>query len=280
MDNNKTVTIVKASGDEEAFEAKKLKRSLGNAGAEQKVIEKVVADIEDWIYTGATTGEIYSRAFAILRRHKTVAALRYRVKKAMMELGPTGYPFEKFIGQIFERQGYKTEVGVTVEGECVSHEIDVIATNEKSQYLIECKYNQDQGKKISVQVPLYVRSRVDDIIAKREKRKKYTDVAFSGWVVTNTRFSDDSMQYGECSNLHLLGWDYPGDEGLKDIIERVKVYPVTVLNRLTKKQKQQLLSQEIVTCSQLLKQPDAVKEFGLSERKYKALMNELKGICG
>ena len=280
MDNNKTVTIVKASGEEEAFESEKLERSLRNAGAEDKVIEKVVADIEDWIYTGATTGEIYSRAFAILRRHKTVAALRYRVKKAMMELGPTGYPFENFIGQIFERQGYKTEVGVTVEGKCVSHEIDVIATNERNQYLVECKYNQDQGKNISVQVPLYVRSRVDDIIAKRKEDKRYNDIAFSGCVVTNTRFSDDSMQYGECSGLHLVGWDYPGDEGLKDIIEKVKVYPITVLNHLLKKQKQHLLSQGIVTCSQLLKQPDALNEFGLSERKHSALMNELRDICG
>lgn len=280
MDNNKTVTIVKASGDEEAFESEKLKRSLRNAGAEQKIIEKIVADIEDWIYNGATTGEIYSRAYAILRRHKTVAALRYRVKKAMMELGPTGYPFENFIGQIFERQGYKTEVGVKVEGNCVSHEIDVIATNENSQYLIECKYNQDQGKNISVQVPLYVRSRVDDIIAKRKEDERYNDVAFSGSVVTNTRFSDDSMQYGECSGLHLLGWDYPTGKGLKDIIEKVKVYPVTVLNRLTKKQKQQLLSQEIVTCSQLLNKPNALNGFGLSDRKYKALINELKDICG
>lgn len=197
-----------------------------------------------------------------------------------MELGPTGYPFEEFIGQIFERQGYKTEVGVKVEGNCVLHEIDVIATNDNSQYLIECKYNKDQGKNISVQVPLYVRSRVDDIIAKRKEDQRYNDVAFSGCVVTNTRFSDDSMQYGECSGLHLVGWDYPADKGLKDIIEKVKVYPITVLNRLTKKQKQQLLSQDIVTCTQLLNQPDALNEFGLSERKHSALMNELRDICG
>jgi hypothetical protein len=280
MDINKTVIIVKASGDEEAFEAEKLKRSLRSAGAEHKVIEKIAADIDDWIYTGATTGEIYSRAFAILRREKTIAALRYGVKKAIMELGPTGYPFENFVGQIFEKQGYMTEVGVTVEGICVSHEIDVIATNENIQYLIECKYIQDQGKKISVQVPLYVRSRVDDIVAKRKKDERYRDILFSGCVVTNTRFSDDSMQYGECSGLHLVGWDYPGDEGLKDIIEKVKMYPITVLNRLTKKQKHQLLAHGIVTCIQLLNQPDAVNEFGLSDRAHKALINELEDICG
>jgi hypothetical protein len=279
MDNSKPVFIVKASGEKEVFEAEKLKRSLRNAGAENKAIETIVSDIESWIYTGATTKEIYARAFSILRRKKAVAALRYRLKKAIMEMGPTGYPFEHLIGQVFERLGFMTEVGITVEGNCVSHEMDVIATNADSQYLIECKYNQDQGKRITVQVPLYVRSRVDDIIAKRKQDEHFGDISFTGCVVTNTRFSDDSVAYGTCSGLRLIAWDYPEGEGLKDIIEKVKIFPVTVLSRLTKKQQRILLEHGTVTCSQLLKEPEPLRDFGLHEKKYRMLMDELNDIC-
>ncbi|MFP4448724.1 MAG: restriction endonuclease [Bacteroidales bacterium] len=84
-----------------------------------------------------------------------------------MELGPSGNPFEYFIGAVFEKQGYKTEVGKVIEGRCVTQEIDVIATKEDNQHLIECKYANDQERRVSIQVPLYVRSRVDDIMAKK-----------------------------------------------------------------------------------------------------------------
>ena len=107
-----------------------------------------------------------------------------------MELGPTGYPFETFIGKIFEKQGYEVEVGQTIEGYCVSHEMDVIATDKNLQHLVECKkYRTAREKNITIQVPLYVRARIDDIIKKRKGLPKYQNTEFQGWVVTNTRFS-------------------------------------------------------------------------------------------
>jgi len=278
--NNKLILIKKASGGEEAFSSDKLKRSLLNAGAKKETILKIVADIEKWIYNGITTRKIYSRAFSLLRHEKTTSSLRYRLKQAILELGPTGYPFEKLIGKLFQQKGFNTEVGIIVEGNCVTHEMDVIATNDKVQHLVECKYHKDQGKQVSVQVPLYVRSRVDDIISKRQGMSEYQGFSFSGWVITNTRFSEDSMQFGVCSGLNLMAWDYPAGNGLKENIEKFNLYPVTILKKLTIKQKQYLLNQGIVTCSQLLESSELVSSLELSKNKFNVLMKELNDICG
>lgn len=276
---NNTIFVQKASGDKEPFAKEKLERSLHNAGASDAIIHNIVADIMDWIITGVTTKKIYSRAFTLLRREKTSAANRYKLKQAIMQLGPTGYPFESYIGQLFERQGYNIRVGVVVDGYSITHEMDVVATNNKNQNLVECKYHS-QGKHVNIQVPLYVHSRVNDIIRKRKELPEYTDFSFSTWIITNTRFSDEAIKYGQCYNLHLLAWDYPTGKGLKDIIEELKLYPITILTHLTRKHKQTLLNQGVVTCKQLLTGDNLGNTFNLSEKKHVALLKELKDICG
>ncbi len=274
------IIIRKASGGEEIFEIDKLERSLHNSGADRKSIKRVIHDIENWIYDGVTTRKIYSRAFSLLKKDKNTSAMRYKLKKAIFELGPTGYPFEQFMGQLFARQGFDIEVGVEIEGHCLSHEMDVVATKKPVQHIMECKYHKDQGKTVSIQVPLYVNSRVNDIIKKREQMSEFEGLYFKAWVVTNTRFSPDSIKYGNCSGMKLLAWDYPHGNGLKDMIECVKVFPITVLTQLTKKEKQSLLEQDIVSCAQLLQNQQALTPLNLSSRKQSRLLDELHDICG
>lgn len=283
MTNNslhRDIIIRKASGGEEIFEIGKLERSLHNSGADRKSIKRVLNDIENWIYDGVTTKKIYSRAFTLLKRDKGSSAMRYKLKKAIFELGPTGYPFEQYMGQLFAKQGYGIEVGVVVVGHCLTHEMDVIATKKPIQHIMECKYHKDQGKTVSIQVPLYVRSRVNDIIRKREQMPEFEGLSFKAWVVTNTRFSPDSIKYGNCSGMKLLAWDYPQGHGLKDMIERVKVFPITVLTQLTKKEKQNLLDQDIVSCAQLLQNLHLLTPLNLSVRKQARLLDDLHDICG
>lgn len=279
INKNTVILIKKASGEEEAFSVEKLKKSLLNAGADDKTAENIVAQIAQWIEHGTTTKKIYRKAFSLLHREKTASSIRYRLKQAILELGPTGYPFEHFVGELFRREGFKTEVGVVIQGNCVSHEMDVVATNSHLQHLVECKYHKEQGKQVSVQVPLYVRSRVNDIIRKRELNPRYKGHQFTGWVITNTRFSNDSINYGKCSGLKLLAWDYPTGHGLKERIEKHRIYPITILKNLSLKEKQQLMSRDIVTCSQLYSAPESLEEICRNTRKQKAVLKELNAIC-
>lgn len=272
------IMVTKASGEEEPFSIEKLERSLRNAGASEATLKKIVDDIYQWLFHGVTTKKIYSRAFSLLRNQSDSAGLRYKLKQAILELGPTGYPFETLIGELFYKQGYRTEVGIVVDGNCVTHEMDVIATKQSVQHLVECKYSKHQGKQVSVQVPLYVRSRVNDIVKKRRSEAVYKGIDFTGWVVTNTRFSDDSLQYGKCCGLKLLGWDYPYGKSLKVLIEKYKIYPITILTNLTKNHKQILIEQGIVCCNQLADHMGELSKLKLTTRRINLVKRELEQL--
>jgi hypothetical protein len=102
---------------------------------------------------------------------------------------------------------------------------------------------------------------------------------FTGCVVTNTRFSLDSLEFSKCSGIRLLGWDYPEGNGLKEIIEREKIYPVSILSGISKKEKVILMEQGIVACCQIMENFQLIDQLQLTKRKYKALIKELNEIC-
>ncbi|HOF20632.1 MAG TPA: restriction endonuclease [Bacteroidales bacterium] len=273
------IYVIKANGEKEPFRFSKLESSLRNAGTDNAAIREIINDIEGWIYPGVTTKKIYSRAFGLLKRIRGVAAVRYRLKQAIYDMGPTGYPFEYFIGRIFELQGYSVQTDQIKQGKCVTHEIDVVATNDHEHHLVECKYSQARGRRIPVQTPLYVKSRFDDILAQYRIDNLFSGYRFFGWVVTNNRFSSDSISYGECAGLKLMSWDYPAGHSLKDIIERENIYPITVLTKITNREKQLLLEKGIVTCAGLLDNLDVLDSLHFTSSRSTALLRELHDIA-
>lgn len=276
--NKPNILIQKSSGEREHFLVSKLISSLKKAGADDELIQQIVDDIQAWMFDNVSTKEIYSKAFAKLRSLKNQpVASRYKLKEAIMELGPTGYPFEQFIGKVMERMGFDVKVGQVVDGKCVTHEVDVVATKDMVQCFVECKYGLSEDRHVSVKVPLYIRSRVNDIIDERKDNPAYTGFEFQGWLVTNTRFTSDATKYGTCSGLTLLSWNFPEGNALKDIIDKERIYPITVLHQLTKDEVQSLLEHDIVICQQLKSQPEVLKTL-LGKEKYKSLMTELEKL--
>lgn len=245
------VTVRKSSGESQDFSEEKLYHSLKNSGASEKDISEIISEIRKDLYEGITTKSIYRRAFRMLRRKVHATAGRYSLKNAIMELGPTGYPFETYIGELMKRLGYKARTGVIIQGKCVSHEVDVEAWNPAVKLMIECKYHNIPGKVCSVQVPMYIRSRFLDVESVWKTLPENQGKSFQGWVVTNTRFSDDAAAFGKCMGLHLMGWDYPRHGSLKELIETTALFPVTAISGLNQKQKQILIDHQIVLCSDL-----------------------------
>ncbi|MBN1616852.1 MAG: hypothetical protein JW875_06020 [Spirochaetales bacterium] len=278
--NNDTVYpfVRKASGELERFIPNKLADSLRSAGADEMLVEEILHDIISSLSDGIPTRKIYAKALSQLGRRQKTASARYRVKNALMQLGPDGHPFEVFMGELFASQGLTVEVSVILEGASVNHEMDVVATGAGVQHLVECKYSQSAVNHVSIQVPLYVHSRVRDIIALREGKSEYDGITFIPWIATNTRFSSDSLQYANHYNLSLISWDYPRGEALKDLIVSRKLYPVTILSTLGEHEKTNLVQSGIVTCASLAKQRHVVDGLDLSHRKRDALEQELSAI--
>ncbi|MAD98296.1 MAG: ATPase [Flavobacteriaceae bacterium] len=276
---NESINIIKYSGDVVPFKSEKLINSLRRAKASDVVIEEIVEHIKDTIYDGITTKKIYQTAFNMLKRKSRVSASKYKLKKAIMELGPSGFPFEKLVGKLMEQEGFSTQVGVIVQGNCVQHEIDVIAQKDNYHYMIECKYHSDQGRFCNVKIPLYINSRFLDVEKQWERQKGHNTKFHQGGVYTNTRFTTDAIQYGQCVGLLMTSWDYPKGNGLKDRIDQSGLHPLTALTTITKAEKTKLLDKGIVLCKELHETPTLLNEIGVDKTRHKKILEDSEALC-
>jgi Holliday junction resolvase-like predicted endonuclease len=271
------IRVVKGNGEKVTFDPEKIRQALSFSGADEELIDKITAQVESRIYDGISTKKIYQIAFDLLKKDSYRNAGRYSLKKAIMELGPTGYPFEVFVGKIFETMGYEVETGVIVQGKCIRHEVDVIARKPGEMIMVECKFHSDSRTKSGVQVPLYIQSRFMDVKAAWENQYG-KDIRYRGGVVCNTRFSDDALQYANCAGLVLISWDYPAETGLKYWIDKTGLQPVTSLISLTKRDKQFLLEREIVLCNQLEENKEVLKKMGMTDFQIRKILNEASNL--
>ena len=272
------VKIIKADGDSEYFKVEKLRRSLRRAGATADEVNSIVAEIIAEIYDGISTQEIYRRAFALLRENEIAIAARYSLRRALFSLGPTGFPFEKFLGKLFQYEGYKTQTGITIQGNCALHEIDIAAYHATHSFVGEAKFHARPGMKTDLQVAMYSYARLLDL-----ENNKICAESICGikefWLITNTKFTLAAERYGECVGLKLLSWDYPRRDNLHDRIQRVGIYPITALQSLSMSQVSTLIEYNIIICKDLVDNPAILRHLHLSPRKHEAVIKEAYDIC-
>lgn len=276
---DKMVNIEKFNGDIEPFQVEKLKTSLRRSMATEEEIDTIVTHIMPTLYNGMSSKEIYKKAFSLLKKYNRTSASKYSLKRAIFDLGPTGYPFERLISALLRHKGFETKVGVVLQGECVSHEVDVLAEKDGFSYAVECKFHSDQRTVSNVRVPLYINSRFIDIQNHWNKDPEKAAHLKQGWLVTNTRFSVDAITYAECVGLQLLSWDYPENNGIKHNVDAHTLYPITTLTTLTKHEKDQLIEKDIILTIELFDTPNALKEIGVSKIRIKRVLNEILDLC-
>ncbi len=277
--DTENINITKASGVKAPFNKGKLKQSMLRSGATTEHADEIVSEVMEMLVEGMSTRKIYKTAFRLLRNVSRPMAARYKLKHAIMELGPSGFPFEQFVAELLKHKGYKTQVGVIVKGHCVNHEVDVIAEKDEHHFMIECKFHNRQGYVCDVKIPLYIQSRFLDVEASWKQMDGHSEKFHQGWVVTNTRFSDDAAQYGRCMNMNLVGWDYPKNNGLKDWIDGSGLHPVTCLTTLTQKEKQQLLDRKIVLCKTMHHNHTVLQSIGIGSPRLEKVMDECSALC-
>jgi hypothetical protein len=76
-----------------------------------------------------------------------------------------------------------------------------------------------------------------------------------------------------------LSWDYPKDDGLKDRVDKLGLYPVTVSTLLTNQEKKFLLSREVVLCRQLIGDSFYLDHLGISDIRKKRILEEIEQLC-
>jgi hypothetical protein len=274
---NKRIFITKASGVQDEYSSEKLRHSLAKSGADEATINNILSEIESTLYNGISTKKIYQAAFNMLKKGNRSHAGRYNLKRAIMALGPSGFPFEKYVAAIFEWQGYKVQTQLFLHGACVTHEIDVLAENDTEFLLVECKYHNSVGIVSDVKIPLYIHSRYQDVL--KNWNKTSTTKPLNCCLVTNTKFSSDAVTYGNCIGIKLLGWDYPSKKSLSSLIDKSGLYPITCLTTLTNKEKENVLAEDVVLCSSLLQNEALLNKIGIGQSRMINIIAEIKSLC-
>lgn len=271
-----SVYITKSDGSTELFNSEKLKQSLAHAGATSAVASAIAKDIEDELWGGISTREIYARAFKRLQEHRHGVAARYSLKRSIMDFGPSGFPFEVYVSELFKAEGFDTKIDQIIQGACVEHEVDVVIERKDDILFTEAKFHNTVGFRTDLKTVLYIAARITDIREARKaagERKKCT-----GLVVTNTKFTDKALQYAQCQGLEVLGWDNPQGNTLHDRIERYMLYPVTALTSLNPREKMALLSRKIVLCTSLKQHTSTLREVGVPPHRIEDILREADAL--
>lgn len=268
--------VTKSSGEEAPFVEEKLRESLRNVGGNPTMINEIVEELRPQMYGGIPTKRIYKLAFKLLRKRSRSIAARYHLKRAIIELGPTGYPFERFVAELFRYDGYSVRVGQIVQGQCVQHEIDVIAERGQHRWLVECKHHTFPGTVNDVKIPLYIYARFLDVSAAWQQTNG--NGVYECCVVTNTRFTADAMKYGSCGGLRLISWDYPSKFSLKEQIDRSGLYPLTCLTSLFGHEKRALLDRNVVLCRDIAHDDSMLRAIHVSPARIRTIQKEAEQL--
>ncbi|MBI2031078.1 MAG: restriction endonuclease [Candidatus Levybacteria bacterium] len=265
------INVIKASGEKVPFDEKKVIVSIKRAGIPDDIRDKVLTHVKDKIYDNIPTSEIYRHITEFLSIARPFSRSRYSLKQSIMDLGPTGFPFEDFIAEILKTEGFNTQVRQVLSGRCVSHEIDIIATKDSTKTMIECKFHNKPGIMSNIHVSLYTKSRFDDV---KEKH------GFSNaWLVTNTKITSDALNYAQCNDMKVVSWSYPEGESLRDLIEKSKLHPITSLESINSSQKQKFLDQGVVLCKTICQNKNLIEQLEISNEQKKKLEEELNFVC-
>ncbi|MFZ2831875.1 MAG: ATP cone domain-containing protein [Minisyncoccia bacterium] len=273
------VWVVKSTGEREKFSFTKLRRSLTRSGADAETIEDIVEHIRPEIHDGMKTAQLYKHAYAILKKNKYPVAVRYSLRKAVMELGPSGFPFEKFVAEVMRGKGFTARTGVILPGLCVSHEVDILMEKGDRHIFAECKFHNQQGIKTDVKVALYVHARFLDLQKAHHTEESAGENVHEGWLITNTKLTSDAIQYANCAGLTVIGWDYPEEGNLQDLILETQVHPLTFLSTLEQADKAKLLERGVVMCRDLKNDPEHLRSLGYTDEQIGNVVSEIDQVC-
>lgn len=244
------VFVVKKSGEREEYDEGKVMRSMNRVGVPDNLQPEVLQHVKTKFHDGQiTTDELFRHILEYLEPRDRKSSLRFNLREAIFQLGPTGFPFEQYLAQIFRTMGYSVATDSIMNGDCVRHEIDLILEKDKNREIVEVKFHNHHVVKTDVQTALYTYARFLDV-----KEKNHID---NVWLVTNTKLTADAIAYANCKGMPVIAWNYPEKGNLQDLVEDPQMYPITLLTSLSEQEKRRLIEKNVVFCRDLLTKSDA-----------------------
>ncbi|MFH0832509.1 MAG: restriction endonuclease [Candidatus Aenigmatarchaeota archaeon] len=256
--------VIKADGTKEKFQEEKIINTCLRAGVDRDVADEIVEVIKRAVKNLATTHEIYKLILDELEKRKDKSALSFPLREAISNMNPE--KFEIYVKKVLEQHGYDCDWNEIVEGECIEHQVDIIAKRDRL-FLVECKHHVNHHRFCGLGIVLQVQARFEDIIDNPKASYKFDQA----WVITNTKFSDHAKIYASKKNIRLSGWRYQNEHALEEMIQSKKIYPITIL-KTDDKTKRILMQNNILTIQDVI----STKKKIINESMMKKLIEQAR----
>lgn len=274
--------VINSRGEKEPFSLEKVYNSARRVGASPELAKEITKTLRKEVFPGIETSVVYKRIHRLLSRSVPKSALRFSLKQGMRKLGPTGFPFERYVGEVLKRYGFEVKINQFLPGFCLKdYEIDFVAEKRGLVYVGECKYRNLPGERVDSGDVLKNHARFLDIQKGSYFRsKKYQGREIKTMMVTNAKFTDRAKDYSHCTGIELLGWRHPKNRGLEYLIEKEKLYPVTILPSLRGYLKNIFVSEKKMLAKDILKidSQKFAKKFNVKIRLVESLVREAETL--
>ena len=246
---SKKLLVTKSNGQIVPYSEKKVARSMERTGLDKKTILEVLRIVKPKLNNKIRTNEIYRLVNEELEKRKPWAAARFNLREAIVRLGPAGYNFEKYVAAILDAYGYDAQTPDELQGACISHEVDVTAEKDGRTIFIEAKFRHDFRATIGIKDTMSTWARFLDLVdGSKVGLCPHFDEA---WLVTNARFTDQSLKYGHCKNMMMVGWNHPKERSFAQMVDLDSLYPITIIHQITKTELEKFAQADLMLCREL-----------------------------
>jgi Holliday junction resolvase-like predicted endonuclease len=270
------VYVTKANGTRQLFDREKVVRTCLRVGASRRIADEVAGRVEDRLYDGISTSKILQLTFRLLRNYKPAIRhiLDLRRGLSLMDSKPE---FESFVQVLLARNGFEVTPNRIITGRCAEHEVDAIAKKDGVTFFVEAKHHVSYHTPTGLDESRIARAILEDVTEGFELGRSSLRID-RAMIVTNTRYSEHAVRYGECRNILQIGWRSPANLSLQNLIEEKNLYPLSCLRGLKNESRTKLVNSGVVLMEQLFEEtlPSLARRTGIQKETLKQIIEKAK----
>jgi hypothetical protein len=242
--------VTKADGSRQQFDRNKIVATCMRMGATKQDAEEIAGKIESRVYDGMPTAKVLQMIFQFIHKYKPQASRLYDLRRGL-SLMNSKPEFEKFVQILLADIGFEVVPNKILKGKCIEHEVDAIARKDGVTYFVEAKHHYNYHAFTGLDESRIARAVLEDV--SEGFNLGLTDLKIDeAMIVTNTKYSEQAMQYGICRNILQIEWSTPADLALRDIILEKSLYPLSCIRGLKTDARLQLVDSGIILINQLV----------------------------
>jgi hypothetical protein len=219
-------------------------------GASPQLAFQIAQKVESRVYDGMPTAKVLQLIFRFMRKHKPGVGHLFDLRKGLSQMGSKP-EFEVFVQVLLRHHGFEVESNQILKGRCVEHEVDAIARKGGVTYFVEAKHHQSYHALTGLDESRIARAILEDVSEGYAMGTTNFKID-KAMIVTNTRYSEHAIKYGICRDITQIGWNYPANQGLENIIEQKRLLPLSCLRELRYEDRLKLVENGFILIRQIL----------------------------